>query len=39
MFQSPFSELVRKVWPEKVLIPKKVADFEREYQNDYLSKF
>jgi hypothetical protein len=31
--------LVRITWPEKVPILRTTADFEREYYNEYLSKF
>jgi hypothetical protein len=31
--------LVRITWPEKVPMLRTVADFEREYYNEYLSKF
>ena len=31
--------LVRIQWPEKVPMLRTLADFEREYQEEYLSKF
>jgi hypothetical protein len=31
--------LVRITWPEKVPVLRILADFEREYENEYLSKF
>jgi hypothetical protein len=36
-FLSP--GLVRIQWPEKTAILRTVADFEREYQEEYLPKF
>ena len=31
--------LVRIQWPEKVAMLRTLADFEREYENEYLPKF
>jgi hypothetical protein len=31
--------LVRIEWPGKPAVLRTVADFEREYENEYLSKF
>ncbi|AKB47802.1 hypothetical protein MSKOL_2025 [Methanosarcina sp. Kolksee] len=31
--------LVKIIWPGKPAVLRTVADFEREYQNDYLSRF
>jgi hypothetical protein len=31
--------LVKITWPEKVLFLRTLVDFEREYKNEYLSKF
>jgi hypothetical protein len=38
-FKLPCPGLVRINWPLKVAKLRTVADFEREYENEYLSKF